>query len=248
MTPVDAAHAAMEAAPGEAARRQFYAAIAAAELYLLLEDEAGDTARPRIFPTEDGPVALAFDTAERMAAFLDAPAPYLAMPARRLFPLLAGARLALGLNLGVAPSAHLLPPEAVAWIAEALIPAEAAPAARIESVAAPGQAAAETLARLDGQLARLAGLATCAVLVHATGQDRPPGLLLAIEAPEAAARAIADGFAAQIALMGDAPLDVAVLDAAHPLWPRLRAVGLAIEIPAPPRPAAPPPEGPPRLR
>ncbi|MBK5927155.1 SseB family protein, partial [Rhodobaculum claviforme] len=81
-TPLDAAHAAMEASPGdEAARLAFHARLAEAELYLLLEAEPqGDTLAPRVFALEDGPVVLVFDTEERLGDFSGAAAPYAALP------------------------------------------------------------------------------------------------------------------------------------------------------------------------
>ncbi len=71
MTILDTAFAAMTAAPEDAALRlRFYERLADAELMLLLERPAdGDRIAPRTFPLEDGPVVLAFDTEERLAAF-----------------------------------------------------------------------------------------------------------------------------------------------------------------------------------
>ena len=109
-TPLDRAHAAMEADPGEAAMRlAFYDCLAGAEVFLLLQAEAeGDRITPEVFDLETGPVVLAFDREERLAAFLGRPAPYAALSGRRLAGMLAGQGLGLGLNLDVAPSAMLL--------------------------------------------------------------------------------------------------------------------------------------------
>ncbi|HEX9856761.1 MAG TPA: SseB family protein, partial [Paracoccaceae bacterium] len=80
MTPLDTAYAAMEAAPGDdTARLRFYERLAEGEVFLLLEAEAaGDTLAPRVFDLEEGPVVLAFDLEERLAAFTGIPAPYAA--------------------------------------------------------------------------------------------------------------------------------------------------------------------------
>ena len=63
-----------------------------------------------VYDLSDGRFVLAFDREERMAAFLDAPAPFAALSGRRLAALLDGRKLGLALNLG-APSATLLPPD-----------------------------------------------------------------------------------------------------------------------------------------
>ena len=69
MTVLDRAHAAMEQG-GDAERLRFYERLADAELKLLLDREAGgETIAPRIFPLEDGPVVLVFDTEERLTEF-----------------------------------------------------------------------------------------------------------------------------------------------------------------------------------
>ena len=89
MTVLDAAHAAMETG-GDAARLRFYERLADAELFLLLEREAaGDRIAPHVFPLDDGPVVLAFDTEERLAAFSDGAA-YAALTGRSLAGLLMG--------------------------------------------------------------------------------------------------------------------------------------------------------------
>lgn len=77
MTLLDQAHAAMEAAPGDdAARLRFYGQLADGELFLLLEREPEDeTLTPQVFNLDEGPVVLAFDLEERLAAFTGVPAP-----------------------------------------------------------------------------------------------------------------------------------------------------------------------------
>ena len=91
LTPLDAAFLAMEAGgEAEAPRMRFYETLLAAELFVVLEEEAGETLRPRLFDIEEGRFVLAFDTDERLAGFLDAPAPYAALSGRRLAAALAG--------------------------------------------------------------------------------------------------------------------------------------------------------------
>ena len=69
MTPLDAAHAAMETAPGdEGARLRFYERLAASELCLLLTREAeGDRIDPVVIAPEGGDCVLAFDNEARLA-------------------------------------------------------------------------------------------------------------------------------------------------------------------------------------
>ncbi len=86
ITPLDTAHAAMEAAPADdAARLGFYARLADGELFLLLTTEpAGDKIDPETFEIADGTFVLAFDREERLAQFVGRTAPYVAMPGRVL--------------------------------------------------------------------------------------------------------------------------------------------------------------------
>jgi len=117
-TDLDLSHAAMEAAPGDgAARMRFYAAMADAELLLLLEEEpTGDHLSPQLFAVEEGQFVLAFDTEERLAAFAETTVPYAALSGRVLAGMLSGQGIGLGLNLGVAPSSILVPDDAICWM------------------------------------------------------------------------------------------------------------------------------------
>ena len=73
-TPLDAAHAAMQAAPEDAAPRlRFFETLADAELFLMLTQEAqGETLSPETFEVEEGRFVLAFDREDRLAAFTGA--------------------------------------------------------------------------------------------------------------------------------------------------------------------------------
>ena len=76
-TPLDQAHAAMEAAPEDgAARMRFYERLADGELFLMLSAEPkGDDVSPEIFELEEGTFVLAFDRESRLADFAGRPAP-----------------------------------------------------------------------------------------------------------------------------------------------------------------------------
>lgn len=78
MTPLDQAHAAMDAAPDDdAARLAFHDRLASAELYLLLiaEPEGDAPLDPRLFETTQGSFVLVFDRVERLAEFAEGSAP-----------------------------------------------------------------------------------------------------------------------------------------------------------------------------
>ena len=101
-TPLDRAHRAMTARPAdEAARLAYYHRLVGAELCLLLTREPeGDDLAPRVLNLSDGPVVLAFEGEERLAAFADGPVPYAALPGRVVIAHLAGQDIGLGINLG----------------------------------------------------------------------------------------------------------------------------------------------------
>ncbi len=115
-TPLDMSHAAMEAAPNDdAARLRFYERLADSEMFLLLTKETeGDQISPEIFDLGDASFVLVFDRIERLAQFVGKPAPYAALSGRVIAQMLAGQGIGLGVNLEVAPSQMLIPPEAVA--------------------------------------------------------------------------------------------------------------------------------------
>ena len=121
-TPLDLAHAAMEAAPEDgAARLRFYERLADSELFLLLENDSdGESIDPQVFPLEGGPVVLVFDREYRLAEFLGKPAPYAALSGRQAVKLLAGRAIGLGVNLGSGASEIILPAGAVDWLADML--------------------------------------------------------------------------------------------------------------------------------
>jgi hypothetical protein len=260
VTPIDAAHAAMEAAPeDEGARLRFYERLAESELFLLLEDPpTGDALTPRVLDPSTGSLVVAFDTEDRLAAFAGPGADYAAFPGRRLAQMLAGQGVGLGLNLGVAPSAILLPPEAMDWLAGTLGQGPAEVDARIETLTAPAGVPEALLAALDRKLARAAGLAASAWLSGVTYADGRRGHLLAvIGAADGAEAALAAEIAEALTFAGleAGELDVVFLAADDPVTDRLARVALRFDLPEPPAtvavpPAAPgmDPDRPPKLR
>ena len=73
LTPLDLAHAAMEAAPeDDAARLRFFERLADSELFILLDKEPeGERISPQVFDTGEGQFVLVFDRQERLAQFAD---------------------------------------------------------------------------------------------------------------------------------------------------------------------------------
>ena len=117
-TPIDRAHAAMQAAPDDdTARLRFFERVADGEWFLLLDEEHDGEGpiTPKVFPVEEDQFVLAFDREQRLAEFAGG-APYAAMSGRVLTEMLAGSGFGLGLNLSVAPSEMLLPGAAVDWL------------------------------------------------------------------------------------------------------------------------------------
>lgn len=241
-TALDAAFRA-QAAGDPAAELRFHERVLDAELLLLLATEAeGERLEPLVFDLDEGRFALAFDRDDRLAGFLEAPAPYAALPGRRLVEMLAGQGIGIGLNLGPAPSATLLPAAAVDWLAGL---AEGAPVeieARPRRLDAPLQAPAGLIAALDAKLAAMAAVIGEAWLV-AADVDRATGLLLALVGVAPAAQAgVAAGIAEAVRFGGGTVLDVSFVDAGAPL-DAVRRVGLRFELPRPTAPAAPRPPG-----
>ncbi len=266
ITPLDAAHAAMEAAPDDdTLRLRFFERLVDAELFLLLEegdetDQSGEFAAPRLFETPEGAFMLAFDREYRLAEFAGAGAPYAGLSGRSLVAELAGQGVSLGLNLDVAPSSMLLPPEAVDWLAATLANRPAQAEARITAIAAPKGLPPEVLTALDTKLATAMGLAQAAFLVTATYDSGAKNHLLAfLGTLPGAETALTEAVAEALTFSG---LDAAALDVIFPaedspLLVSLARRGLRFDLPQPlaaaPR-AAPgsnpgtDPDRPPKLR
>jgi hypothetical protein len=261
ITPLDLAHAAMGDAPDDdALRLKFFERLVESELFLLLEegDDADDPdyAAPRLFETPEGAFMLAFDREYRLAEFAGAGAPYAALSGRSLMAELAGQGVSLGLNLDVAPSAMLLPPEAVDWLAETLANRPAEAEARITAIAPPKGLPPELLPALDTKLATAMGLAQAAFLVAATYESGARNHLLAfVGTLPGAETALAQAVSEALTFTG---LDAAALDvifpaADSPLIPALTRRGLRFDLPQPvaaaPRTApGTDPDRPPKLR
>lgn len=260
MTPLDQAHAAMDAAPeDDRLRLTFYDRLAAGELFILLEVEAeGDRIRPAIFPVGGQRFALVFDREERLTAFSEGAAPYAALSGRALAALLAGQGIGLGVNLGVAPSSILIEAASVDWLAATLAEAPEEVEERPQEITPPANVPEPLLTALDARLAAAEGLARMAYLVgvvHAGGQR---GHLIGfVDAVPGAEPALARAVGAALTFSGieAGQLDVGFFRASDPMAARLARVGLRFDLPQAPAAAADPgaapgmdPDRPPRLR
>lgn len=239
-TPIDLAHAAMEAAPDDdAARLRFFERVADNELFLMLAaDPQGDAISPDIFNVADGQFALAFDRVERLADFAGASVRYVAMPGRALAGLLSGQGIGLGLNLEVAPSSILIPPDALAWLSDILGQAHSgapvAEEAQISELRSPAGVPEALLSGLDTKLASAAGLAQMAYLTAVDYESGASGHLLAfIDATEGAETALSRAVAEALVFSGieAGAIDVAFFGASEPMAARLARVGLRFDLP-----------------
>lgn len=234
-TPLDTAHAVMDAAPDDAALRlRFFERLADSELFLLLQGEAtGDSLSPEVFDVEDGKYVLVFDREERLSEFVEGSAHHAALSGRVIAKMLAGQGIGLGLNLSVAPSSILLPAEAMDWLADMLENAPVEEMARPVSVEAPVGVSQDLLAAIDTKLATAAGLADAAYLVTAKYEDRSALMLAIIDALPAAQGALAKAVG-EVVMFGDENadgLDVAFFGASEPVCATLAKVGLRFELP-----------------
>lgn len=254
-TPLDLAHAAMEAAPDDdAARLGFYGRLVEGEMFLLLERELeGDVVEPRMFPLDEGPFVLVFDTEARLAEFAAGPAPYAAMPGRQVAALLAGQGIGMAINLGTAPSQMMLPGEAVDWLAETLGDGPAEEDGRIAEIGAPSNLPEALLVALDRTLSRSATLARLAYLAGVTYEGGRRGHLLAfIDAEPGSEPALARAVESALTFSGveAGALDVAFFAPTDAIAARLARWGLRIDLPEPPQTVTPfpDPDQPPRLK
>ncbi len=262
MTPLDQAHAVMAERPDDlSARLRFFGKLAETELIVLVKGETGtDALTPQQFDLEDGPVVLAFDTEDRLTDFTGAPSAYAAMPGRVVAVQLAGQGVGLGVNLGVAPSSILLPPDALDWLAETVSSAaDQVMSRRPHTFLPPTDCPITIIAALGDVLRRVGGMADHALFALAdTGQGAGQPILAVIGADDARHDALARMISETVAFAGqpDWMPDVVFLKEGDPALPALAEVAHRFEMPAPhegsvaAQPAAPgtDPNRPPILR
>ncbi|SLN33505.1 hypothetical protein AQS8620_01152 [Aquimixticola soesokkakensis] len=260
MTPLDLAHAAMEAAPDDdAARLRFYERLADGEMFVLLEAEhsGGESLSPRLFDSDGAQFVLIFDRETRLAEFAGGIAPYAALSGRVVAQMLAGKGVGVGVNLNVAPSQILLPAEAVDWL-HATLGAEPEEALGAPEEIMPPRGLPESLiVALDTKLAIAGGLARAAYLAGVRYDTGAQSHLLAfvdhVPGSEGAlARLVHEALIFSGVEAG--VLDVAFFRPTDPLCAPLARHGLRFDLPVPEAepsgPAAPgmDPARPPKLK
>lgn len=238
-TPLDTAWVATEApGAGDAEMARFWEVFAGAELHLVIDPaslEGEGTPQPVTFPVEGTDTALVFDTEARMAAFMEDGAAHLTLSGRAVVDMFAGKDAQLGLNLGEAPSATILPKPALAWAAQALRQPIEADTAADAALSVPRGAMPDLLARLDARLAGmgaavseawLCGLGTSA----RRGQMQPLVLCVALRTPQAEQSVVsALAETARFAGGDKAAFDIAVMGPSDPRLEAARKVGLGFE-------------------
>ena len=233
-TPLDEAFAAMEAEGTDAARLRWYDRLAASELFLLLEAEAGDeTVRPRIFIVDEGPFVCVFDREERLSSFAGKVAPFVALSGRALNGMLAGQGLGLAVNLGT-EAEMVLDPDALDWLAEMLATRPEEVEEAPSDISAPGALPEALLTALDARLATAAGLARRAGLVAVGyGGGRRGHLLGFVDAVPGAEPSLARlvGEALSFSGLEAGTLDVGFFRSDDAVAPRLERVGLMFDLP-----------------
>lgn len=235
-TPLDLAHASMLAAPDDdTARLRFYERLADGELFLLLSGNAsGDNISPQVFEVEDQAYVLAFDRETRLSGFVGQPAPYAALSGRSIAAMLAPQTMGLGLNLDVAPSAMLIPPQAVVWLHQTLGQAPDQVLARPQEIFAPRGLPEVLITALDTKLATAGGFALSAYLVGVQYEDGRRGHLLAfVDAKPGAETALSQAANEALIFSGiDAgTLDVGFFQASDQIAALLAKSGLRFDLP-----------------
>lgn len=263
LTPIDKAHATMEAAPDDdAARLRFYERLADAELFLLLSEEAtGDTINPQVFPVEDQTYVLVFDREERLAEFSAGIAAFAALSGRAIAAMLAGQGIGQGIGLAVnlgAPSSILIPAAAVSWLSDTVANAPQVVEEQPIEFRAPAGLPEIIITALDTKLAMTGGLARLSYLCAVTYQGGRQSHMLAIIDPIPGAEpslAQAVGEALTFSGVEAGVIDVGFFRASDPVCAKLARVGLRYDLPRPQVakvvPGSAPgmdPDSPPRLR
>jgi hypothetical protein len=243
MTALDSAHAAMsaEGAP-DGARLQFYERLADAEVFVLLTGEAhGDQIEPEVFQVVGTGFVLVFDRESRLTDFVGQVAPYAALSGRAVASMLAGKGIGLGLNLEVAPSSILIPPDAIDWLDQMLGHAPENVETKIEVFSAPKGLPPSLISALDTKLAIAAGLARSAYLVGVTYAGSGSGHLLGfVDAKAGAEGALAQAAHEALTFSGieAGALDVGFFAASDPVAAHLARAGLRFDLPESATPTA----------
>jgi len=168
MTPIDIAFSEMEAnESNDNARLRFYERLIDCELFMLLEAESdGQSIKPDLFEVENEQVALVFDKEDRLADFSNSIVPFVALSGRTIISLIEGKNISLGLNLSVAVSSIILPPNVISWMAKTISKGPTLSEAKIKEVLPPRTLPESVVSALDTKLATMVGYADIAYLAE----------------------------------------------------------------------------------
>ena len=236
MTPIDAAHAEMEANPdNDTARLRFYERLIDAELFMLLEAEPdGRNINPDLFQVGGQEVALVFDREERLADFAERIVPFASLSGRSIVAMLNGKNIGLGLNLSVSPSSIILPPDVIVWMSKTISIEPAQTEAKLKEVFPPTLLPEEVITALDSKLATMAGFAEIAYLVEVSYETNVRATVIVfINARPDAEEAIAYAISETLIFSGieAGSLDVMFLDASNAVCAKLAKFGLRFDLP-----------------
>ena len=253
-TRLDQAHAAMMVdETDDLARLAFFAAFADTELFVVLKsDGERPSEAPLLFDTSDGAFLLAFDTEDRLTTFTEGPAHYAALSGRAIAAMVRNDGVGVALNPEVAGSSMLISADTLVWLSD-ILSREVRQITAIPKTLHRPSLPAGLLDALDTKLASAEGLARAAILVDATYESGETISVIALIDPvpgaeQALARSVAEAVTF-LGAEGDA-LDVMFIDSAAPIYDRLAAVGVRIDLPTPEvaMPQVPDPSVPPKLR
>ena len=236
MTRLDDAHAAMmRDENNDAARLNFYSQLADADLFVMLDGDADtDIVQPRLFDLDEGPIVLAFDLEERLAAFVGGPAPYAALPGRVIAAQLAGQGIGLGLNVGDPPSSIILPAEVMDWLTKTLGVQPMKVAAVPQGFSFPWGVPAEVTQRLMEKLCTNPGLADAVLLSEVVYEGGRHGHILAILGAVAGSEAALSGAVSEAIVFSGldmAEIDVVFLGPEDPRTKTIESVALRLDLP-----------------
>lgn len=223
-----------------AMRARILSRLANTELSVaLLTEAAHDAAEMRIFDLPAGPVVLACDGEDRLAAFFGVPMAFAAMPGRVLARMLRAAGTGLMVNPGH-PSEMLLDAETLGWLETALADAPEPSEADVSLTAPHPDVVAALAGPLADRLTDLRGLIGGAALAGIAEQGCHAVLIAGATTEEQPA--IAKALAETLAFLPPQPggVDIAFSDAPPPPG------ALIFDLTPPPVPQRP--KGPPILR
>ncbi len=234
-TPLDQAYLAMAA--DENARLGYYERLAESELFLLLEKESdGNNITPELFQTDMGSFVLAFDREERLAAFTEKEAAFVALSGRIIAQMLAGKDIGLGVNLGCDGVENLIAPDGIGWLLGALEQGPIEENAMPRELSAPKGLPEVLITALDRKLPTAMGLATSAYLAAVTYDDgRKSHLMAFIDSLPGAQSALAQAVNEALVFSGveAGEIDVIFAKQSDEITQTLDRVGLRFDIPQP---------------